>query len=215
MSCKVIVMAQIKGGSTKSTTALVLAQVLARAGNKVLMLDCDPNRTILNWHEGTKENVTVQGGISEQNIVRTIMDARKQYDYVFVDLEGTANLLVSRAILKADFVLIPMQPSMPDAIQANRVMQLIESEQEAFERAIPHAFIFTRTSPIIRSKIEQAIEQDIREAGYPLFTTHMNERAAFKGIFFHHAFLDELEGDQTKAIENAKQVCAELLERMK
>ncbi|MBS0984334.1 chromosome partitioning protein [Gluconobacter cerinus] len=215
MSCKVIVMAQIKGGSTKSTTALVLAQVLARQGKKVLLVDCDPNKTLLNWHEGTNQNITVQGGVSEQNIVRTIADARKQYDYVFVDLEGTANLLVSRAILKADFVLIPMQPSMPDAVQANRVIQLIQAEEEAFERPIPHAFIFTRTSPIIRSKIEQAIEQEIRNAGYALFTNQLNERAAFKGIFFHRSFMDELEGDQTKAIENAKQVCQELVERMK
>ncbi|GAA09194.1 chromosome partitioning protein [Acetobacter tropicalis NBRC 101654] len=212
---KVITMAQIKGGSTKSTTALILAQVLARSGHKVLILDCDPNRTILNWHDGEKQGITVQGGISESNIIRTIMNARKEYDFIFIDLEGSANLLVSRAIIKADYVLIPMQPSMPDAIQANRVIQLIEAEEEAFERPIPHSFIFTRTSPIIRTKIEQAIEQEIREAKYPLFETQLNERAAFKGIFFHHAFLDELDGDQTKAIENANAVCEELLERMK
>lgn len=212
---KVIVMAQTKGGSTKSTTALVLSQVLARQGNKVLIFDCDPTRTILNWCDGENQGITVQGGITEQNIVRSIMNARKEYDYVFVDLEGTANLLVSRAILKSSFVLIPMQPSMPDAIQANRVIELIKAEEEAFERPIPHSFIFTRTSPIIRSKIEQAIEQEIKDAGYPLFSSQLNERAAFKGIFYHKKFMDELDGDNQKAIQNAKEVCSELLENLK
>lgn len=211
---KVICMAQTKGGSTKSTTCLCLAQVLARNGHKVLLLDCDPNRTLLNWCDGENQGITVQGGITEGNIVRAIMNARKEYDFVFLDMEGTANLLVSRAILKSDFVLIPMQPSMPDAIQANRVIELIKAEEEAFERPIPHSFIFTRTSPIIRSKIEQGIEQEIKDAGYPLFKSQLNERAAFKGIFYHKKFIDELEGDQEKAIQNAKEVCSELLERI-
>ncbi|GBR17453.1 AAA family ATPase [Gluconobacter frateurii] len=211
---KVIVVSQSKGGSGKSTVCLVVAQILASRGFKVALLDGDPNKTILNW-AGPIDTV---GDLTEKNIVGQVNEKRSEYDFVFVDTEGVGNLLSSRAILKADFVLIPLQASVPDAIQANRVVQLIKDDEEAFERSIPHAFIFTRTNPAIKSKLEKAIRDEIDEAGYPVFQNQLNERSAFKAVFYHNCLLSQLPNDVAgvdKAIQNAEQVADELMEKLK
>lgn len=217
---KVVVFAQVKGGATKSTSCLIMSLILASRGYKVCILDTDPNKTLLNWREQSESMIPIEfiGGLTEANIIKTITSL-SDYDFVMVDLEGTANLMVSRAILKASYVVIPLQASMPDAIQANRMINLIKDEEEAFERPIRHAFLLTRTNPAIRSKIEKSIYENILAAGYPIFKHQINERSAFKAIFYHACTLDELKNHDVagvdKAIKNAEEVCDELLERMK
>jgi chromosome partitioning protein len=45
----VITFANPKGGSGKTTSAMLLAEQIANAGGKVTILDCDPNQNIVLW----------------------------------------------------------------------------------------------------------------------------------------------------------------------
>ena len=45
----VISFANPKGGTGKSTSALILALELAHRGGKVALVDCDPNQTTAGW----------------------------------------------------------------------------------------------------------------------------------------------------------------------
>jgi chromosome partitioning protein len=72
-----IVIASAKGGSGKSTTAALLAMMLAEHGASVTVIDADPNRPLSNWarHAGTLESLTVLSDVSEGTITDTIEDA--------------------------------------------------------------------------------------------------------------------------------------------
>ena len=139
----VIVAANPKGGAGKSTTTLILAQTLARLGATVSVIDADPNRPILDWRGGASTlSLSVIGDVTESTIIRTIREERGRHQFIFVDLEGTASRLVSRAITQADLVLIPLQASGVDARQASRAVALIHEEEEALEgRHIPFRVI--------------------------------------------------------------------------
>src|ERR1700712_5934441 len=122
----VVVFANPKGGAGKSTSALVLALTLAEAGATVTVIDSDPNRPILDWRSGaSRSNVRVVGDATESTIVHVIGAEREQQQFVFVDLEGTASRLVSRAIRRADLVVVPLQASAVDARQASRAGSLV------------------------------------------------------------------------------------------
>src|SRR3954451_22306500 len=108
----VVVMANPKGGSSKSTSALVLAQTLGAAGASVTIIDADPNRPIVDWRSAqSRSTVRVIGDATESNVVRVITEERAKQQFVFVDLEGTASRRVSRAIIRPDLVTIPLRPA--------------------------------------------------------------------------------------------------------
>src|SRR5215212_929771 len=102
-----IVVGNPKGGSGKSTTALVLGLTLAGQGAAVTLIDADANHPLTTWHDGRPRQVEVIGGLTDETFVSTLDREAARRDAVIVDLEGAATRIVSRAIMRADLVLIP------------------------------------------------------------------------------------------------------------
>jgi chromosome partitioning protein len=212
----VIAVANPKGGAGKSTTTLVLATTLARQGASVTILDCDRNQPIAGWRGGESKNPVIVDSATDEETFKTKLDHhRTTKQFVFVDLEGTASRLMSRALFRAHLVIIPIQASPTDAELAARAIHLIKDEGDAFDKVIPYRVLFTRTSPVITTKLEKAILAQLNGGEIPQFRAHLNERAAFKSMFFHQLDLDELDEGEVnglpKARENALQLTAELI----
>lgn len=200
-----------KGGVGKSTTALVLATTLANEGASVVVLDCDPNQAIVGWRKGSSTNsMVVDGEVTESNVIGKIQDYRSRYQFVFVDLQGTPNRLMSRAIARSDLVVIPLQASPADAEQAIRAIQLIQEEEETLERKIPFKIVVTRTSAAIQTRIEKIIVDQLQNGVIPTFNTHMKERSAFKAMFLYHKDLTELDPSEVNGLDKARENGAEI-----
>lgn len=214
----VIVAASSKGGAGKSTLVLVLAVTLEAQGASVTIIDADPNQPIHAWRSINKtSSIEVVGGddVKEGTIVTLIREHAAKKQFVIVDLEGTANRLVSRAITQADLVLIPMQASALDTNQAGRTITLINEEVEVVGRPINYRVVMTRTNPAISTKIESNIIRTLRENSIPLLSRRLNERAAYKTIFVTGSTLVELGeavNNLPQAIENAIEITDEVVE---
>jgi len=210
----VISFASPKGGVGKSTSALILASGLAEAGASVTVIDGDPNRTLWNWSKEAGE-----GGFkcaelpSDNEIIELIETTATKSQFVIVDLEGTANLAMSRAISRTDLVVIPLQASPVDARQASRAIRLVVDESRAIRRTIPYRMLFTRVNPAIATRDEREIRTQFRDANIPAFTTALNDRAAFRAMFTHYRSLWDLTDEATgldKARQNAAAFVAEV-----
>jgi chromosome partitioning protein len=212
----VIVTANPKGGAGKSTATLVLATTLAAQGASVSILDCDPNRPIQDWRSGpSKSSVKVLGDVTESTVLSAIKAEATERQFVFVDLEGTASRLVSRAISRADLVVIPLQASAIDARQASRAIGLIREEEELLGRSISARLLFTRTNPVIATRIEKEILAGLAAASLPVFARHLYERQAYKAMFVQRLGLEELDPAQVngmpEALKNAGLIADELV----
>jgi chromosome partitioning protein len=213
----VIAIANPKGGAGKSTTALLLSQILAAQGASVTVFDCDPNHPIHTWRGGeSKSAVEVIGDTTEANVLTRLDEYRIKRQFVILDLEGTASRLTSRAFSRAQLIVIPIQASTVDADQAAKAISLVMEEEQSFERKIPFRIVLTRTSPRVKTRIEQEIIKDLVAAGIPTFNEQINERAAFKAMFHYKLALEELDptivNGVDKAIENAERFAAELID---
>ena len=213
----VIVTASSKGGAGKSTLTLVLAQALDAMGATVSVVDADPNRPLLRWRGGKSNSaIHVIGDVTESNIIKVIREQSAERQFVLVDLEGTANRLVSRAITQADLVLIPLQASALDSNEASRAVGLIQEEEETLEgRVIPYRIIMTRTNPLITTKIEAGIYQALADAKIALMKTRLHERQAYKAIFVRRVTLSELDDSVNGlngAVENAERLAEEVVD---
>lgn len=202
-----IVIASPKGGAGKSTAATILGTELAHAGAMVTMLDCDPNKSLSLWagRGALPPRIRVLSDVGEGELVRTIKRHDQDGEIVIVDLEGIASRLVSRAISQADLVITPMRATTLDATVGVRALQLIHEEEEALDRAIPHAVVFTMTRAV-RSRQHSGIESSLRDQGVDLIEPALMERTAFSALFEFGGDLRTMpaQGNMVAAIKNAE-----------
>ena len=202
-----VVIASPKGGAGKSTAAVLLGTELAHAGAAVTLMDCDPNRSLTLWagRGPLPPRIAVLSDVDEAGIVRTIKRHDLDGQIVIVDLEGVASRLVSRAISQADLVITPMRATTLDATVGVRALQLIREEEEALDRRIPHAVVFTMTRAV-RSRQHSGIEASLRDQGVDLIEPPLMERTAFSALFEFGGDLRTMpaQGNMAAAIANAE-----------
>ncbi|MGA7237192.1 MAG: ParA family protein [Bryobacteraceae bacterium] len=215
-----IVFASPKGGVGKSTAALLLATEIATHGGSVTMIDADANRPLTQWARlpGKPEKLTVLATTTEESIIDTIESAATLTQFVIVDLEGTASMMVGYAMSRADFVVIPAQGSHLDATEAVKAVKLVRAQEKAFQRKIPFAILFTRTSAAIRPRTLQSIEKEFSENSVPMFGNQIHEREAYRALFAFGGTLDGLDPAQVANLPaarlNAKSFTGEVIERL-
>lgn len=211
-----IVFVSPKGGAGKTTSALVLAEQIARSA-PVTVIDADPNHPIQSWADGpnTPSNLTVVSDADEENMIDVIEDAATRTPFVLVDLEGTAAKIVLLAVSQADLVIVPTQGSQLDAAQASRALRVIKQQEKMSRRSVPYGVLITRTNPAIRTRTATHLMETFREAGISMLETELHEREAFKAIFAFNQPLAHLDPKDVsnidKAVANAEAYAAEVI----
>jgi chromosome partitioning protein len=217
----VISFANPKGGAGKTTSALLLAGELASKGARVAIIDADPEKWISQWGRlpGKPDNLTVIADVTEDSIVDQIEAAAEAAQFVIVDLEGTASLMVANAIGMSDLVVIPAQGASMDAKGAAKTIKLIRNQERMARRPILHSVLMTRTSAAVMSRALKNVLEQMDTAGIDVFRTAIVERAAYRDIFDYGGLLADLTAEQVsnveKARDNAREFAGEVLAKLK
>ena len=174
----VIAFANPKGGAGKTTAALLLASELAARKARVIIIDADPERWISQWAAlpGKPDTIEIIGNVTEDGIVDHIEAAAARTQFVIIDLEGTASLMVANAIGMSDMVVIPTQGGSMDAKGAAKMIRLIHNQERMVRRPIPHGVLMTRTSAAFASRSLKNVREQLDQAGHPRLR-HPHRRA--------------------------------------
>ncbi len=213
-----IVLANPKGGCGKSTTALILGQILAREVPTAI-IDADPNQPISTWAAAgcSPDNLMVIRNQSVETLLDEIDEASDTHKFVIVDLEGVASRALSYAVTRAHLTIIPMQKSRPDADMAGKAIRAIRIEEKARRARIPFAIAFTKTRVVAESKTAQRIATDVRSTGLDIVGVELHQRDAFAAIFDLGCTLFALDPKRVNnidaAINNAEMFTGDLVTR--
>lgn len=215
----VITLANTKGGAGKTTAALILASELARGGNRVTVLDADPQRWISTWHEisGRVPNIDVISEITMASIQGHIIENRRTTDYFIIDLAGARNSLLATAIGLSDHVLIPIQGCSMDAKGGAQVLELLAQLEKQVGVRIDHSVVLTRVSSMVTTRALQVVKGLLASRNVRVLETPIIERAAFRDMFDCGGTLQTMDparvSNLDKARENAR-VFAEEVRRL-
>ena len=217
----VIAFANSKGGSGKTTSALLLACALAQS-KPTTIIDADPRHPISTWAKlpGKPDTLSVITNESEKTILDEIEDAAERDPFVVIDLEGTASRLMSYAISQADLVIIPLKEQQQDALAALDVIQEIHRDMKATRRDIPYAVLFTQSKVRVKSRTARHIAAQFREnPKIDVFDVEIHERDAFAAIFSIGGTVAGLDpakvNNVPKAIENVEGFKDEVIARLR
>lgn len=130
----VITVAQQKGGAGKTTLAANLAAGWAASGARVALLDIDPQRSLSRWHAmragNAKATATIHlSEVSGWRLAAELDRLRASHDIVIIDSPPQIETDARLAIRNADFVLVPVQPSLPDLWAAEGTLALAKTEK--------------------------------------------------------------------------------------
>lgn len=203
----IISFANSKGGSGKTTSALLLACELSQY-KATTLIDADPRRPITEWYKikGGPEHLNVVTNSNENTIIDEIEQASAKSSFVIVDLEGVASRLTSYAISMSDLVIIPMKEQQQDAWAAMDVIKQIKLESRARRATIPFAMLFTQTRVVAKSRTARHIASQFRASkSIPCFDTEINDRDAFSALFNIGGTIHDLKPSDVNNIAAAKE----------
>ncbi|WP_235626397.1 ParA family protein [Mycobacteroides abscessus] len=144
-----IVVANLKGGSTKTTTAAFMLHALAEAGLSALGVDADgENESLLSWSEAGGWSVPVIG-LPVTDLHRKLPGiAGDRYDAVVIDTPPMKERrgVVGSAIPLATHVVVPMAPTGMEYARLPAIRELVEDSAALVDDTPPAlCVVFTRT----------------------------------------------------------------------
>ena len=193
----VITFANPKGGSGKTTSAMLLAEQIALSGGRVAVLDLDPNANILGWFnarqfEGRTTPFGVHARPQAEDTVALIDSLDGTADYLIIDLEGSKDQIVTYALSRTDICLIPMDGSPMEARQAAQAVRLIETTGNMIRTRIPYALLFTRTNAAFQTTDERDVRSEMEQNNISTLPVRIAKRAPYTRIFRDNVLLSEL-----------------------
>ena len=195
---RIAVFAQQKGGAGKTTLLTQTAVALAGRGLKVALVDLDPQRSLAGWIDARAQAL---GGApdfafyesSEWRAATDIRRAAAEAAVVMVDCPGAADVLQRGVMREAHLVLIPAQPSAPDAWATRATLRMAARE------GAPARVVMNRVPP--RGGPGAAVEAMLREDGAEIMAARIGARIAFAQAFMDGRGVTETERGGKAAAE--------------
>ena len=166
-----------KGGVGKTTLAIQIADVLARRGDRVLLIDADPQGSALDWAAARRgDPLFAVAGLPRASIYKELPALAHGYAHVLIDGPPRVYEVARSAIMASDIVIIPVQPSPYDVWAAKEIVDMLR-EAAAFKPGLRSAFAINRK--IVNTALGRDVAEALAEYPLPVLSTAVCQRVAF------------------------------------
>lgn len=145
--CKIITVAQQKGGAGKTTIAAHLAVALGQKRNRVAIIDIDPQGSLTNWYRVRAEKFGEDytglffSKTAGWKINSELYNLKNDFDFIIIDSPPHTEADAKSAIRVADLLILPVQPSPTDLWATKATIEIADLEGR------PYQVLMNRVAP--------------------------------------------------------------------
>lgn len=197
---KILAILSRKGGAGKTTLAVHLAVLAGSLGRKVLIVDCDPQRSATRWYEARQATTPMLVSCGAERLAETIKAARIDgVELVIIDSRPSVERDTTLIAAVADLSVIPTRPSALDLLAIGETITVLRAAKRK-------AVVVLNSCPPSRGMGESSL---VREARTMLSSYHcsiapmaITQRAAFASALIDGRAVSEIEpqGKATREI---------------
>ncbi len=174
---KIIAVLNQKGGAGKTTLSTNLARALQLDGDKVLLIDSDPQGSARDWNAAGNGELLPVVGLDRPTLAKDIQAIQDNQDWLIIDGAPQIAELAVAAIKCADMILIPVQPSPYDVWACEVFVDIIKTRQEVTNGKPKAAFIISRV--IKNTQLSKEIGEALAGYGLPVFKNFTSQRVIY------------------------------------
>lgn len=172
-----------KGGSGKTTLATNIAHALKLSGERVLLVDADPQGSARDWNAANEGKLLSVVGLDRETLPVDLKGIESGYDWIVIDGAPQVAKLSAAAIRAADVVIIPVQPSPYDVWSTADLVELIKARQEVTGGKPKAVFLVSRA--IRNSKLSREVGEALQGYGLPTLKAGTTQRVIYPTTASH------------------------------
>ena len=166
-----------KGGVGKTTLAVTIATALSQRGQRVLLVDADPQGSALDWSASRETSpLFAVMGFPKPILHRELSKLAEGYQAVIIDGPPRIDDLARSAIMASEIVLIPVQPSPYDVWAAKEITDLV-NQSIVFKETLKTAFVINRK--IVNTTLGRDVTDALSAYAFPVMKAQICQRVAF------------------------------------
>ncbi len=194
----------LKGGSTKSSSAVHLCRYLLGKSKTVALVDADSGATSTTWISNLEEGIPrpkIYRLTEPDPLLDEVPAIAADFDHVVIDGAGGLAEVQRTILLLADLVFIPIQPSAPDISASHQAIKAV-SRARQIRNGKPTAYTFL--SRVVPKTLLLAEAREVLSAykEVPLLQTEIPQRQVAADVMGQGSTLFDLRTRSAKEVAN-------------
>jgi chromosome partitioning protein len=200
-----------KGGVGKSTIAVHLAVYLQRIGKRVLVIDCDMQRSCSRWLDRMGSGLLTERITDPDEVYEHAPKFAQEVDIVVADGPAGTDELTRALLMVCDLALVPCGPSPLDLEASQLAVRVIRQARVIRKGDLPRA-LFVPNKLQANTILSAQLLEAPAALGIPAVQNPLKYRQVYAVAAGQGQVVWQIEGAPGEAVGNMELLCQEILD---